>query len=102
MVKIETLNTDGILQPKESHSVIVKVTTLCEPAILSLNLICEFFDLTQDSLYRQSQMDDVSKREQMSQTFFITEEGKEIPVLYPQIYKLFSWKYCIISDEAAF
>ncbi|RZC40393.1 uncharacterized protein BDFB_001112, partial [Asbolus verrucosus] len=73
LVKIEPMNFEGFLKAKESHTVVIRITSLSEPCCIKLSLCCEFYDYTQYIMHEKS-MQLARDKQNISQEIILTDE----------------------------
>lgn len=80
VVTAEASYRKGVLQPKESHAVIIKINTFHQPCDLRLQMSCKLLDHTTHIRHKESVVAHKLKEELAGQ-FTITEKGTLYPVL---------------------
>lgn len=86
-MKAAAIYNKGILQPKESHAVIIQITSFDQPCRLRLQMACKLLDHTQHIMHTESVVAYNLKQQQLKGQFTITENDVTYPVIKPILLK---------------
>lgn len=79
-IKAEVVHSKGVLKPKESHAIVIRLSSFDQPCQLRLQLACKLLDHSQHLEHKESLFAFNEKEEELDGQFTITEEGISYPV----------------------
>ncbi|KAK5645300.1 hypothetical protein RI129_006600 [Pyrocoelia pectoralis] len=80
VVAVEAFQRKGVLQPKESHSVVIRIQSFDQPCILNLQMVCKLLDHSEHIRHMESVHEFEKKQKELEGQFTITENDICIPV----------------------